>query len=59
MMELNDIELAENILAEFDRLDFEACFCSIFDECWTTSHSAFGAATQVESCPRSDSSFIE
>jgi uncharacterized protein (DUF433 family) len=59
MMELNDIELAENILAEFYRLDFEACFCSIFDECWTTSHSAFGAATQVESCPRSSSSFIE
>lgn len=59
MMELNDIALAENILAEFDRLDFEACFCSIFDECWTTSYSAFGVATQVESCPRSDSSFIE
>jgi uncharacterized protein (DUF433 family) len=59
MMELNDIELAENILAEFDRLDFEACFCSIFNECWTASYSAIGASTQVESCPRSDSSFIE
>jgi uncharacterized protein (DUF433 family) len=59
MMELNDTELTESILAEFDRLEFEACFCSVFDECWTTSHSAFGAATPVESCPRSDSSFIE
>ena len=59
MMKLNDGELAENILAEFERLDFEACFCSIFDECWTTSHSAFGAATQVASCQRSDSSFEE
>ena len=59
MMELNDTELTERILAEFDRLDFKACFCSIFDECWTTSHSAFGAATQVETCPVSDSSFLE
>ena len=59
MMKLNDGKLAEEILAEFDRLDFEACFCSIFDECWTTSHSAFGAATQVDSCKRSDSSFTE
>lgn len=59
MMELNDGELAEEILAEFGRLDFEACFCSIFDECWTTSHSAFGAATQVDSCNRSESSFTE
>lgn len=59
MMKLNDADLAESILAEFDRLDFEACFCSIFDECWTTSHSAFGAATQVDTCQRSDSSFIE
>ena len=58
MMKLNDGQLAEKILAEFDRLDFEACFCSIFDECWKTSHSAFGA-TQVDSCQRSDSSFTE
>ncbi len=59
MMNLNDSELTEGILAEFERLDFEACFCSIFDECWTTSYSAFGAATEVESCQSSDSSFIE
>ncbi|NCF14207.1 MAG: hypothetical protein GWP62_02785 [Gammaproteobacteria bacterium] len=59
MMELNDNELAEKILLEFDRLNFEACFCSIFDECWTTSYRDFGAATRVESCQRSDSSFIE
>jgi len=59
MMNLNDGELAEEILSEFDRLDFEACFCSIFDECWTTSYSAFGAASPVASCQRSDDSFIE
>ena len=59
MMKLNDGELAEKLLAEFDRLDFEACFCSIFDECWKTSNSAFGAVTPVDSCRRSDSSFTE
>lgn len=59
MMDLDDVHLTEKILAEFDRLDFEACFCSIFDECWTTSYSTFGASDQVESCRRSDRSFIE
>ena len=59
MMELNDVELAERILIEFDRLDFEACFCSIFDECWMTSYRDFGASSRVESCQRSDSSFVE
>lgn len=59
MMKLDDRELAEKILAEIDRLDFEACFCSIFDECWKTSNSDFGAATQVDSCQRSDGSFTE
>lgn len=59
MMKLNDSELTESILAEFHRLDFEACFCSIFEECWTTSYSNFGAAMQVDSCRRTDSSFAE
>ena len=59
MMKLNDGELAARLLSEFDRLDFEACFCSIFEECWVTSYSSFGAATPVESCQRSDSSFTE
>ena len=59
MMDLSEGKLAKRILNEFDRLDFEACYCSIFDECWTTSYSAFGAANQVESCQKSDSSFVE
>ena len=59
MMELRDSELTEKILSEFDRLDFTACFCSIFDECWTTSYSAFGATDPVEACQHSDSSFTE
>ena len=59
MMSLNDSELTPRILEEFGRLDFEACFCSVFDECWTTSYSTFGAAFPVEACHRSDSSFNE
>ena len=39
MFNLSDTHLTEDILAEFDRLDFTACFCSIFSECWTTSYS--------------------
>lgn len=59
MFDLHNIELAEDILAQFDRLDFEACFCSIFDECWVTSYSTFGASEPVESCERSEGSFTE
>ena len=59
MFELNDTDLSEQILAEFDRLDFEACFCSIFEECWTTRYSTFGVAEGVESCDQSEDSFTE
>ena len=59
MMNLNDTELTERILAESHRLDFKACYCSIFDECWVTSFSAFGAASEVPSCQSSESSFTE
>lgn len=59
MMNLNDTELTGPLLREFDRIDFEACFCSIFGECWTTKYSTFGAAREVESCARTDGSFTE
>jgi len=59
MFELNDTELSEQILAEFDRLDFEACYCSIFEECWTTRYSTFGVSQEVGSCGRSEDSFTE
>tara|TARA_R110002096_G_scaffold57426_2_gene145616 strand:- start:25131 stop:25700 length:570 start_codon:yes stop_codon:yes gene_type:complete len=59
MMNLNSTEQIDEIMEEFERLDFEACYCSIFDECWTTSFSAFGAATEVQACTRSDDSFSE
>lgn len=59
MMNLDDVELVDKAIAEFERLDFEACFCSIFDECWITSYSSFGAAVPVDACHRSDQSFDE
>ena len=59
MFDLSNTELTARIMAEFDRLDFEACYCSVFDECWQTSHTSFGAATPVESCQRSPASFEE
>lgn len=59
MFRLNETEFTSEIVAEFDRIDFEACFCSIFEECWTTRYSAFGAAEPVEACRHSSGSFKE
>ena len=59
MFNLSDKYLTNDIIAEFDRLDFEACFCSIFKECWTTSYATFGASKPVEACQRDDNSFEE
>ena len=59
MFELADMDLLNIILDEMDRLEFEACYCSIFDECWTTKNTAFGASEPVESCTPSDGSFTE
>lgn len=59
MFNLGDVELTRDIIEEFERLDFEACFCSIFDECWTTSYRQFGTSDPVESCAISDDSFQE
>ena len=57
MFSLSSTELASEIVENFDRLEFEACFCSVFDECWTTSYTAFGAPTPVEACTPGDGSF--
>ena len=59
MFNLGDVELTRDIIEEFGRLDFEACFCSIFDECWTTSYSRFGTSEPIEACTPSEDSFLE
>jgi hypothetical protein len=59
MFDLSDTALTAEIIRNFDRLDFEACFCSVFEECWTTSFSGFGNATPVAECVASEASFTE
>lgn len=59
MFDLTNTRLTQELVDEFDRLDFEACFCSVFAECWTTSYSTFGAASPVEACRHSEYSFQE
>ena len=59
MFDLRDSSIAQRMLAEFERLDFAACYCSVFDECWQTSYRTFGAAAEVESCESSVDSFTE
>jgi hypothetical protein len=56
MFELKDSQMATEIIGEFDRLQIEACFCSVFDDCWTKSRSE-NAAVAVESCESSALSF--
>ena len=59
MFNLSDLEHLEAILEDFDRLDIEACYCSVFDECWQTKMTTFGASEPVERCVRADDSFTE
>ena len=59
MFDLRDSSVARRMLADFERLDLSACYCSVFDDCWHTSYKTFGAATEVESCETSADSFTE
>ena len=59
MFDLRDSGVARRMLAEFERLDFSACYCSVFDDCWQTSYRTFGTSAEVESCVSSADSFTE
>ncbi len=59
MFSLNDTQLAGEIYASFDRFDFQACFCSVFEECWLTSYREFGAVREVAACRPDWDSFEE
>ena len=56
---MSDTELADDIYANIDRLDFEACFCSVFNECWTASFQKFGITNEARSCKPDADSFRE
>lgn len=59
MFELHDKQLMPRLSEQFDRLNFEACYCSIFDECWITGYMAFGSNTPADGCPESGMIFEE
>jgi len=47
------------ISANFDRLDFEACYCSVFDECWVVTFQKAGTNKEVARCEPDSDSFNE
>ena len=49
---------AEKLYAEMGRLDFVACFCSVFDQCWETSYKK-SEARSVDACVPDEDSFKE
>lgn len=50
---------SEQIYKAMERLDFFACFCSVFNECWRTSYRSTARAEPVESCRNDADSFQE
>jgi hypothetical protein len=51
---------AEQIYKEMtDRMNFSACFCSVFDECWQTYFQGIPNAEPIERCEKNGDSFAE
>ena len=59
MFQLSDSPLAKQIYDNMDALNFEACFCSVFNECWRTSWNDFGASEPIAECKAEDWNFEE
>ena len=60
MFDLRDRELTPAIVKEFYRFDYQACYCSVFDDCWVVSYRGFGSSPEpVDDCPKSEDSFQE
>ncbi|MDX1507413.1 MAG: hypothetical protein R3358_03970, partial [Woeseiaceae bacterium] len=62
MFDLDTAEVAPQIVAGMNdgRLNFEACYCSVFDECWKTDYQTdLGAARPVRRCERDGDSFTQ
>ena len=59
MFSLTKTELAGEILSNVDRLDFEACFCSFFNDCWTATYQDVYTITEVAGCKPDANSFQE
>ena len=60
MFDLSNSEIAADIVREFERLNFEACYCSVFGECWTTDYSTgFSGSSPAQACEPDATSFEE
>ncbi len=59
MFRFTNTELVGEIIANVDRLDFEACFCSVFDECWTATYQDIDTTSEVAGCQPDANSFQE
>ena len=59
VFDLNDVEYAATIGEAFNRLELEACYCSVFDECWIAIYTELGANRPVDECRSTPDSFVE
>lgn len=62
MFDLDTADVAREIVEGMNdgRLNFEACYCSVFDECWTTNYQTdLAAARPVQQCVRDGDSFTQ
>ncbi len=59
MFQIRHPTLARELYDAMDSLDFKACYCSIFGDCWTASYQAEQSATPVKTCKPSEDSFTE
>jgi hypothetical protein len=58
LLQLSSQSYSDRLYGEMNRLDFSACFCSVFDECWQTSYRET-QAKKVEHCAPDENSFKE
>lgn len=59
VFDLNDTEHAATIGEAFDRLELQACYCSVFDECWIATYTELGVNRPVDECRSTPDSFVE
>ena len=62
MFDLDTAGVAREIVEGMNsgRLNFEACYCSVFDECWKTDYQAdLNSARPVQQCLRDKDSFTQ
>ncbi|GJL91022.1 hypothetical protein [Hyphococcus sp.] len=59
MFQYRDAAKASQIYNAMDGLEFIACYCSVFDQCWTSSFNSEEVGLPVKSCKADGDSFAE